>query len=368
MASITKRPDGRWRARYRDDSGKEHARHFDRKIDGQRWLDETTAAIVTGAYVDPKAGRETFQQYAERWRGVQDHRPGTRALYERVLRLHIYPALGALPLRSIRHTHAKASLSGLSRAGLADNTSRQAHAITRTVFRSAVADKLIAESPFSKIRLPKVQRIEVVPPTAAELHLLLPATPERLRALVVLAAGSGLRSGELLGLTVDRIDFLRRELRVDRQLVYVPFTPACLGPPKSPESERTVPLPGFVVEALGAHLAAFPAGDDGLIFQADKGGPVLRTTLNGRWRQSLARADLSPDIHLHHLRHGYASWLNAGGVPFTTTMELLGHAPQGVTWATYTHRTEGWDRQVRSVLTAAWNGAPADYLRTDEAL
>lgn len=48
MASITKRPDGRWRARYRDGEGREHARHFARKHDGQRWSDETTAAVVTG--------------------------------------------------------------------------------------------------------------------------------------------------------------------------------------------------------------------------------------------------------------------------------------------------------------------------------
>jgi len=60
MASITKRPDGRWRARYRDEAGKEHAKHFDRRVDGQRWLDEVTAAAVTGQYVDRKAGRKTM--------------------------------------------------------------------------------------------------------------------------------------------------------------------------------------------------------------------------------------------------------------------------------------------------------------------
>ncbi len=82
----------------------------------------------------------------------------------------------------------------------------------------------------------------------------------------------------------------------------------------------------------------------------------------------LARAGVDSGLHLHHLRHGYASWLDAAGVPFTTVMELLGHAPQGVTWATYTHRVEGWDRQVRSVLDAAWAASLADHLRTTEAL
>jgi hypothetical protein len=63
MASIAKRPDGQWRARYRDDAGREHARHFARKVDAQRWLDEVTASQVTGQYVDPQAGRITFATY-----------------------------------------------------------------------------------------------------------------------------------------------------------------------------------------------------------------------------------------------------------------------------------------------------------------
>ena len=75
MASIKKRDNGKWRARYRDSNGREHARHFERKVDAQRWLDEVTASVVTGQYVDPKAGRVTFRDYAEQWRAIQAHRP-----------------------------------------------------------------------------------------------------------------------------------------------------------------------------------------------------------------------------------------------------------------------------------------------------
>jgi integrase len=364
--NIAQRPNGRWLARFRDEAGVEHTKTFRRKVDGQRWLDEVTAAVVTGQYVDPRAGRETVRQYAERWRAMQDHRPGTEALYERVLRLHLYPVLGDLPLRSVKHSQARAFVSGLSRSGLSANTARQVHAITRTIFRSAVADRLIPSTPFEKIALPRVQRGEVQPPTLSEVRRLLDAAPDRLRALVLLAAMSGLRSGELLGLTVDRVDFLRREVRVDRQLVYVSGRPPYLGPPKTPESVRTVPVPAFVLDVLAAHLASYPVAADGLVFQADKGGPILRTTLNGRWRAALRRAELADTVHLHHLRHGYASWLNAAGVPFTTVSELLGHAPQGVTWGIYTHRVDGWDRQVRGVLETLWRDAGADYLRTAE--
>ena len=52
--SIARRPNGKWRARYRDETGHEHTRHFDRKVDAQQWLDQVTATVVTGTYADPK--------------------------------------------------------------------------------------------------------------------------------------------------------------------------------------------------------------------------------------------------------------------------------------------------------------------------
>src|SRR3954469_21100343 len=64
MASIARRPDGTYRPRYRDEHGKEHARHFKRKVDAQRWLDEVTAAVQTGTYVDPKRARTTVGERA----------------------------------------------------------------------------------------------------------------------------------------------------------------------------------------------------------------------------------------------------------------------------------------------------------------
>ncbi len=98
MASIQKRASGQWRARYRDAHGQEHSRHFERKLAAQRWLDEVTAAVVTGAYVDPDAGKQTFREYAEHWRSIQVHRPATVAYTETMLRRHAYPALGETPL------------------------------------------------------------------------------------------------------------------------------------------------------------------------------------------------------------------------------------------------------------------------------
>ncbi|MDF3051568.1 MAG: hypothetical protein K0R87_3206 [Pseudonocardia sp.] len=102
MGNIAKRPGGRWRARYRDADGREHARHFARKIDGQRWLDEVTTSVVTGQYVDPRAGQVTFREYAERWRTAAPHGPAMRDKVARALTLHAYPVLGDRPVSGIR--------------------------------------------------------------------------------------------------------------------------------------------------------------------------------------------------------------------------------------------------------------------------
>src|SRR3954447_19410635 len=101
MASIARRPDGSYRPRFRDATGKEHAGHFKRKGDAQRWLDEMTAAMVTGQYVDPAAGRMTVREFAELWRASQVHRPTTAAHVETMLRRHVYPTVGQKRLSSV---------------------------------------------------------------------------------------------------------------------------------------------------------------------------------------------------------------------------------------------------------------------------
>ncbi len=72
MASIMKRGNGQWRARYRDDVDREHAKHFDRKVDAQQWLNEVTASLVTGTYVDPRAGSVTFERFYAQWSAAGD--------------------------------------------------------------------------------------------------------------------------------------------------------------------------------------------------------------------------------------------------------------------------------------------------------
>src|ERR1035437_8166696 len=264
MASIKRREDGQWRARYRDDSGREHAKHFGRKIDAQRWIDETTAAVVTGQYVDPKAGKTTVRQYATAWQSAQVTREHSTRNTDVALRLHVLPHIGGRTLGSVRPSDMQALVKTLS-ATLAPGTVRETYKVAGRMFAAAVDDRIVAASPCHQIRLPRDDRPEVIAPSVEQITALAGAVSPRYRALVVLLAGSGLRIGEALGLQVSDVDFLRRMVKVERKRLQS----GRIGPPKTLKCARTVPLGQVVVDELAAHLAAYPS--DGPLFALGAG-------------------------------------------------------------------------------------------------
>jgi integrase len=369
MASIKKRENGKWRARYRDSSGREHAKHFDRKTDAQRWLDEVTASVVTGQYVDPNAGRMTFREYAEQWRGAQVHRPSSQAHVETMLRRHAYPTLGDRPLATILPSEVQAwvkrlSVGGEDRKPLAPSTVSVVHSIVSSVFRAAVRDRRIPANPCEGTRLPKRERSKVVPITTEQVERLTAAMPDELRALVTFAAGTGVRGGELRGLTLDRVHFLRREVTIDRQLVGVDGVAPIWGPPKTEASYRTVPLPNVVLEALQQHLAAYDVEPDGLLFTLG-GLSISRQAFGHQWRTPARAAGIPSGQGLHALRHYYASLLIRHGESVKTVQARLGHASAAETLDTYSHLWPDSDDRTRDAVDAVL-GAGADSLRTVE--
>jgi integrase len=372
MASIKRREDGQWRARHRDDAGKEHARHFGRKVDAQRWIDETTAAVVTGQYVDPKAGKTTVRQYAAAWQAAQVTREHTTRNIDVALRLHVLLHIGDRPLASVRPSDMQALVKTLS-ATLAPGTVRETYKVAGRMFAAAVDDRIVAASPCHRIRLPRDDRPEVIAPTVEQITALAGAVSPRYRALVVLLAGSGLRIGEALGLQVSDVDFLRRTVKVERQRL----PSGRIGPPKTLKSARTVPLGQVVVDELAAHLAAYPS--DGPLFALGTGKPLAYRTWRAIWDRAAeveakAREDAAGkvrphvdtvplDVDTHQLRHFYASALIAGGASVKVVQKRLGHASAVITLNTYGHLWPGDDDLTRDVMDSAF-AILADSLRT----
>lgn len=154
MASI-KRRGTRWFARYRDNTGHEHGQRFDRKTDAQKWLDEQTAALVTGQYCDPRAGRITLRKYGEQWQATAPH--ATRDLVARSLKRHIYPVLGDLPMNAIRLTQVQSLVTSMGTT-LAPSTVRVKYSYLASIMNAAVLDKVITSSPCEGVRLPRYVR------------------------------------------------------------------------------------------------------------------------------------------------------------------------------------------------------------------
>lgn len=358
MTNLQKRPNGKWRARYRDSGGRQHARHFARKVDAQRWLDEVTASVVTGQYVDPKAGQVTFKAYAEQWRAAQVHRPSSAAHVETMLRRHAYPVLGDRPLASILPSEIQAWVKRLrsghgEQKALAPSTVNVVHGIVSTVFKAAMRDRRIMANPCEGTKLPTVERKKVIPLETAQVEAAREEMPDSLRALVTFAAGVGPRPSEAFGLTVDRLDMLRRTVRIDRQLLGVDAAGRPrFGPVKTKASDRVVPFGQVVADELALHLKMFPPGEHGLVFTIE-GEPITRQRFGHLWRPVATTLGLPSGTAMHALRHYYASLLIRHGESVKVVQARLGHATAAETLDTYSHLWPDADDRTREAIDEA---------------
>jgi integrase len=319
---------------------------FDRKLDATRWEADELARLNTGTWIDPRAGQVTFRDFAIEWLALQPLRPTSRARYEQLLRLNILPLLGDLPLSAIRRSHVQAMVASVADR-LSPSAARGCLIVTGAVFKAAVLDRRLAVSPCTAIKLPHVEERRVCVITTEQVLALEAAAPPAWRAVVALGAGAGLRQGEALGVTRDRIDFLRRTLRVDRQLLNLPYQPPALVPVKTSSSVRTLPLPQVVLEALSTHFAAGhgPHGDAEFVFP-----PVTRQYFSKYWRVTARGAGLPDSVTYHSLRHYYASLLIRHGESIKTVQERLGHSSAVTTLNIYSHLWPDSDDRTRAAV------------------
>jgi integrase len=231
-----------WRARYRDDAGKEHARHFDRKVDAQKWLDEQTASLVAGKHVAPKTAKTTVGEWCDTWlQGYATRREST----VRQARVHvrqIKAEFGGMRLSVVRPSHVKAWCARLLREGgeggepLSQSYVYALHGRLAQIMADAVHDGIVPQRAFVA--------------TTEQLWALHEAMPDRIRAAVLLGAFAGLRAAEACGLRVADVDFMRG--------VVTPAVQFPAEPLKTKFSKTPVPAGRSLALQLSAHLAQWP--------------------------------------------------------------------------------------------------------------
>lgn len=352
-----------WLARWREyPRGPEHSKQFRTKTAAEEFLHATLTELRRGTFVDPSLGEVRFEEWAERWRSLQLHRPSTAKRVEGDLRNHVYPVLGDRPIGQIRRSDIQALVKRLGEK-LSPNSVAVTYSFVASAFRAAVADRLIKESPCDRITLPKAPRSEVVPLTVEQVDAIAEAVNPRYRALILLAAGTGLRQGEACGLTVDRVEFLKRRIVVDRQRNPIAGSPDLFTELKTPASNRTIPLPETVGHALAEHLATYAPSEDGLIFTTTTGRPLQRNRVAQMWDR-VRIAGIAPEwSSFHDLRHFYASLLIRHGCSVKVVQSRLGHSSAAETLDTYSHLWPDSDDETREAVDLVL-GPIADLLRT----
>jgi integrase len=368
MASIQKRPNGAWRARYRDDEGKEHSRHFDRKIDGQQWLDGITAGLVTGTYVSPAAGKVTLSAFYATWADRQVWETGTRRAMDHAVNSC---AFEGVELRALKRSHVESWVKAMSTAGLAPLTVHGRVRNVRSVLRAAVRDRAISSDPSEGVSLPRKRRADMAMdiPSPEDVRRLYDGAEDWFKPVVALAAFAGLRLGEINGLQLADIEFLRRTISVLRQVQRTPGMAIEVRPPKY-GSERVIPAADGLLLILSAHVENVGVyGDANWFLPGRDGGPIWPRTIAYHWDRLTASLGLK-GVRLHDLRHYYASGLIASGCDVVTVQRALGHRSASVTLNTYSHLWPTADDRTRSASQTLMDGvleAPADSARTQGA-
>ncbi|WP_168706493.1 tyrosine-type recombinase/integrase [Gordonia paraffinivorans] len=352
----------RWRARYVDEQGQDHARSFERKTDASRWLNEVIAAQVTGNYVDPRRGAITLKTFYQDWSQRQVWVRGTLANVDLAVRSVTF---GDVPFNDLRPSHVEAWVKDMLERGLQPSTIKTRFNSVRAVLRAAERDRLLPRDPAANVRLPRSARPEAAMqiPTPAEVGQLMDGCTEHLevmRAFVVVCAFAGLRLGEACGLKVSDIDFLRGEIQVARQ--------SQKGEIRAPKygSSRTLYVPQEVVTELAEHVRKFCPGDD-----PDR---WLWSNAKGAWTADIVqprfvrlREKVGLGYTIHHLRHYYASGLIAAGCDVVTVQRAMGHQDATTTLRVYSHLWPRAEDRTRRASAAMFAESTADALRTGTA-
>jgi len=292
----------RYEVRLRGTDGKERSRIFRTKKEAERYERTQQTAIEQGLWVDPRAGKVTLEAWSKEWQRTVVHlRATTQRIYGANLRNHIVPELGQFELGKLTPSMLRAWLSGLTtkvgRHGkpLAPGSVAQAYRTLNRVLAAAVDDELLGRNPLRGVNPPRPQSQDMRFLTQHEVATLAAKVDARYRALVLVAAYTGLRAGELIGLRRKHVDLLRRTITVVEQVQYIGGEHQVLTP-KTAAGRRSVAVPATVAVALEEHLKTYAeAGPEGLVFPAPTGGYLRLENFRKRvWQPAVRAAGVGP--------------------------------------------------------------------------
>jgi len=334
----------RWRARYVDDAGKEHTRHFKRKVDAKSWLDAAMASLLRGDHVDPKAARMTVGEWCEVWlEGYRTRRESTvrqAEVHIKIIRAHF----NAVPLSAVKPSDVRSWTAKLKAEGRADSYVYAIYARLSQLFSDAVHDGLVARNPCSRRTSPGMGKQRPYVATTEQIWAIYEAVPPGVRPAILLGAHAGLRLAEAAALRPGDVDFMRG---VVSPAIQWPDKPL-----KSHISRSSIPIP----QEMALELAEAVRLGKGKSIVTDEwrnpGGPWTIERGIRAARKSID--DLPDDFRFHDLRHYFASLLIASGLDVKVVQARLRHASAKTTLDTYSHLWPDRDESSREAVAAVY--------------
>jgi integrase len=320
---------------------------------------EKLVRLQTGAEVLVNPKTFTLQQFLDRW--LEDvvrptRAPCTYRSYEQVVRCHINRHLGGVRVSQLQPVQVQGLYSEMERGGASARLRQLSHAVLHRAMAQALKWGVIASNPCAAVDRPRVARKEMRTLTPEQTHLLLvTARPHRLWALFVMAAGTGMRQGELFALRWDDLDLDGGTVLVQQTLEEIDGK-FRLKEPKSAAGRRRIVLPAFAVEALREHRKRMLAEGhvSGPVFCDRRGGWLRKSNFTRQiYKPLLKRAGL-PDVRFHDLRHGHATLMLSLGEHPKVVQERLGHAQISLTLDTYSHVLPSVQKEAAANLDRAF--------------
>ena len=347
--TIKHRSDGRWEAQYIAGINPATGKYIRKSVyartqaECRKKLSAAIAAVDNGTYTDPE--KMTVRQWLSIWQETYCGHlaPRTRSMYAGFVNNRIIPALGAVKLDRLNAPTIQRFYNDLA-GELSPKTISNVHGILHKALKQAQELDYIQKNPTEKVTLPRIEKAQIKPLSAAEMTAFVEAIKgSPFEYLLLVALFTGMRQGELLGLTWDRVDQKAGTITIDRQLQIIDhayqFTP-----PKH-NKVRVINPASFIMKLLRKQYTRqlewkLQAGEcwnnTCFVFSNEIGEHLARETVYSTFKK-LVKQIGRPDARFHDLRHTYACNALKAGDDVKTLSENLGHHSVAFTLDKYGH-------------------------------
>ncbi|MCW2542048.1 MAG: putative prophage phiRv2 integrase [Frankiales bacterium] len=352
---VRRLPSGRWQARYPGPDGllRPAPDTFVRKAEATDWLANKRTEISRDDWINPDFAAVTLREFGSRWIRERRIAETTRERYEFAFEKHVIPHIGELPLGKIRDQTIRSWYARLHDSEVGTASISKAYRLLHAIFSTAVDDLLVRRNPCRIKGASSDRSAERSVLSIEEVFRIAGAVPPRYRALILLAAFTSLRFGELAALQRRHVDLGAQEISVRRSQAELRGGRRLIKDPKSGAGIRDVAVPAEILAELWDHLVKFiEPGDEALVFSGPKGGSLRRHNFRKIWLDALVEAHVArTDVHFHDLRHTGNDLAAKTGASTRELMARMGHASMRAALI-YQHASRDRDREIASQINS----------------